>query len=243
MSKATITNSDSIDLTPPSSKDRLLSLNKEVVECRVCPRLVNYRESVAKVKKKQFLNWNYWGRPVPGFGDIKAPIIVIGLAPAPHGGNRTGRVFTGDRSADFLVKAFFEAGYANQPRSLDASDGLELHGVYMTAAIKCVPPDNKPTSEEMSNCAHFLKSELEICNRSRVILCLGQFAYLSTMRLLKQNNLFFNEIPKFEHGLEIGLSDGRKVFASYHPSPRNTQTGKLTANMFSSLLQRINSGL
>jgi len=243
MSKATITNSDSIYGTPSSAKDRLLSLNKEVVECRVCPRLVNYRESVAKVKKKQFLKWNYWGRPVPGFGDIKAPIIVIGLAPAPHGGNRTGRVFTGDRSADFLVKAFFEAGYANHPRSVDANDGLELHGIYVTAAVKCVPPDNKPTIEEMSNCAHFLRSELEICNRSRVILCLGQFAYRSTMILLKQDNLFSDKIPKFEHGLEIDLSDGRKVFASYHPSPRNTQTGTLTPNMFDSLLDRINKSL
>jgi len=243
MSKATITNSGSIDGTPPSAKDRLLPLNKEVVECRVCPRLVNYRESVAKVKRKQFLSWNYWGRPVPGFGDIESPIIVIGLAPAPHGGNRTGRVFTGDRSADFLVKAFFEAGYANQPRSVDANDGLQLHGVYMTAAVKCVPPDNKPTTEEISNCAHFLKSELEICNRSRVILCLGQLAYRSTMILLKQDNLFSDKIPKFEHGLEIDLSDGREVFASYHPSPRNTQTGTLTANMFNSLLVRINKSL
>ena len=243
MSKVMITNSDSIDRTSPSGKKRLLALNREVVECRVCPRLVNHRESVAKVKKKQFLNWNYWGRPVPGFGDIKAPIIVIGLAPAPHGGNRTGRVFTGDRSADFLVKAFFEAGYANQPRSVDANDGLELHGVYMTAAVKCVPPDNKPTTEEITNCAHFLKSELEICNRSRVILCLGEVAYRSTMNLLKQDNLFSYKIPKFEHGLEIGLSDGRKVFASYHPSPRNTQTGTLTVEMFNSLLRRISRGL
>ena len=238
-----ITNSDSIDETSPSTKERLMALNREVVGCRVCPRLVNYRESVAKVKKKQFLNCNYWGRPVPGFGDIKAPIIVIGLAPAPHGGNRTGRVFTGDRSADFLVKAFFEAGYANQPRSVDANDGLQLHGVYMTAAVKCVPPDNKPRSQEISNCAHFLKSELEICNRFRVLLCFGQLAYRSTMILLKQCNLFSYKIPKFEHGLEIGLSDGRKVFASYHPSPRNTQTGKLTTNMLGSLLQRINRGL
>ncbi len=243
MSKAMITNSGSIDGTSQSAEGRFLSLNREVVECRVCPRLVNYRESVAKIKKKQFLSWNYRGRPVPGFGDIKAPIMVIGLAPAPHGGNRTGRVFTGDRSADFLVKAFFEAGYANQPRSVDANDGLQLHGVYMTAAVKCVPPDNKPTTEEITNCAHFLKSELEICNRSRVILCLGQLAYSSTMILLKQDNLFSYKIPKFEHGLEIGLSDGRKVFASYHPSPRNTQTGKLTMNMFGSLLQRINKGL
>ena len=142
-----------------------------------------------------------------------------------------------------MVKAFFEAGYANQPRSVDANDGLQLHGVYTTAAVKCVPPDNKPTTEEISNCAHFLKSELEICNQSRVILCLGQLAYRSTMILLKQDNLFSYKIPKFEHGLEIGLSDGRKVFASYHPSPRNTQTGTLTANMFNSLLVRINKSL
>src|SRR5438445_10034879 len=243
MSKAMIISSDSIDGTSSSAKERLLGLNREVVECRVCPRLVNYRESVAKIKKKQFLSWNYWGRPVPGFGDIKAPILVVGLAPAPHGGNRTGRVFTGDKSADFLVKAFFEAGYANHPRSVDANDGLELHGIYVTAAVKCVPPDNKPTIEEMSNCAHFLKSELEICNRSRVILCLGAFAYRSTMILLKQNNLFSSKIPKFAHGIEIDLSDGRKVFASYHPSPRNTQTGTLTVDMFTSLLHRVSTGL
>src|SRR5712692_5934733 len=148
MSKAMITNSGSIDGTSQSAEERLLSLNREVVECRVCPRLVNYRESVAKIKKKQFLSWNYWGRPVPGFGDIKAPIMVIGLAPAPHGGNRTGSVFTGDRSAEFLVKAFFEAGYSNQSRSVDADDGLELHGVYMAAAVKCVPPDNKPRARK-----------------------------------------------------------------------------------------------
>jgi uracil-DNA glycosylase len=225
------------------ARQQLLDLNKQVVGCRACPRLVKYRESIAKVRRKQFLGWNYWGRPVPGFGDIVAPILVIGLAPAPHGGNRTGRVFTGDRSADFLVKVLFEAGYANQPRSVDVNDGLELHGVYVTAAVKCVPPDNRPTSNEMSNCAHFLRSELEICNRSRVILCLGQFAYRSTMILLKQDNLLSSKIPKFEHGLEIDLSDGRKLFASYHPSPRNTQTGTLTADMFSSLLERISKGL
>ena len=242
MSKLALMNEDSVDMTSPSSTQRL-DLNEEIVECRVCRRLVEYRESVARVKKKQFLGWNYWGRPVPGFGDKAASILVIGLAPAPHGGNRTGRVFTGDRSADFLVKALFNAGYANQPTSIDANDGLELHGVYMTAAVKCVPPDNKPTSEEMSNCAHFLRSELEICNKSKVILCLGQFAYRSTMTLLTKNNLFTSKTPKFEHGLEINLLDGRNVVASYHPSPRNTQTGKLTADMFNSLLRKISKDL
>jgi uracil-DNA glycosylase family 4 len=239
MSKLALMNQDSVDVISPSSTQRILDLNREVVECRACRRLVEYRELVARVKKKRFLSWNYWGRPVPGFGDIAASILVIGLAPAAHGGNRTGRVFTGDRSADFLVKALFDAGYANQSHSIDVNDRLELHGVYMTAAVKCVPPNDKPKTEEMSNCAHFLKSELEICNRSRVILCLGQFAYRSTMTLLTKNNLFTSKTPKFEHGLEINLLDGRKVVASYHPSPRNTQTGTLTADMFNSLLRRI----
>src|SRR2546427_13279368 len=155
-------NEDIVNASSNFSKQRILDLNKEVVECRVCPRLVEYRESVARVKKKRFLSWNYWGRPVPGFGDISATIVVIGLAPAPHGGNRTGRVFTGDRSADFLVRALFEAGYANPPRSVYVNDGFEFQRGFIKAAVKLVPPDHKPTSEEMSNCAHFLKSELEL---------------------------------------------------------------------------------
>jgi uracil-DNA glycosylase family 4 len=236
-------NQDSDDATSRLSLQRFLDLNKEVVGCRACRRLVEYRELVARLKKKQFMSWNYWGRPVPGFGDIAGSIFVVGLAPAPHGGNRTGRVFTGDRSADFLVKALFDAGYSNHPRSIDVNDGLELHGVYMTAAVKCVPPGDKPTSEEMSNCSHFLSSELEICNRSRAILCLGQFAYRATMSLLTRNSLFTFKIPKFEHGLEVNLLDGRKVFASYHPSPRNTQTGKLTVAMFKSLLRKIDKDM
>ncbi len=229
MSELALMNEDIVHAISNLSTQRILDLNKEVVECRVCPRLVEYRERIARVKKRRFLSWNYWGRPVPGFGDIAASIFVIGLAPAAHGGNRTGRVFTGDRSADFLVKALCDAGFANQPRSNDVNDGLEMRGVYMTAAVKCVPPNDKPTNEEMANCVHFLKSELEICNKSKVILCLGQFAT--------------SKIPKFEHGLEINLPDGRRVVASYHPSPRNTQTGTLTADMFNSLLRKISSGL
>ena len=243
MSELALMNEDMVKATSNLAKRRIIDLNRKVVDCRDCPRLVGYRESVARAKKKRFLSCNYWGRPVPGFGDIAASILVIGLAPAPHGGNRTGRVFTGDRSADFLVKALFDAGYANQPRSVDVNDGLELQGVYITAAVKCVPPNDKPTSEEMVNCSHFLESELEICNKSRVILCLGQFAFRSTMTLLTKNNLFASKLPRFKHGLEINLRDGRKVVASYHPSPRNTQTGTLTADMFNSLLQKISDDL
>ena len=243
MSEPALMNGDVVKATSNLAKRRITDLNREVVDCRDCPRLVEYRESVARAKKKRFLSCNYWGRPVPGFGDIAASILVVGLAPAAHGGNRTGRVFTGDRSADFLVRALFDAGYANQPRSVGVSDGLELQGVYITAAVKCAPPNDKPTSEEMVNCSHFLESELEICNKSRVILCLGQFAFRSTMTLLTKNNLFASQIPRFEHGLEIDLGDGRKVVASYHPSPRNTQTGTLTADMFNSLLRKIGDDL
>ena len=164
---------------------------------------------------------------------------MVGLAPAAHGGNRTGRVFTGDRSGEFLVKALFNAGYANQPESIDVNDGLELHGVYMTAAVKCVPPDNKPTSKEIANCSRFMTCELRFLDNVRVILCLGQIAYQSIMALLKNDHLFRSKIPKFEHGLELALVDDRTVIASYHPSPRNTQTGTLTSEMFDLLLSRV----
>lgn len=175
---------------------------------------------------------------MPGFGDAAAKILVVGLAPAPHGGNRTGRVFTGDKSAEFLVKALFKAGYANQPESRDLNDGLELRGLYMTATVKCVPPDNKPTADEISNCSRFLTSELRMLQGVRVILCLGQTAYLSLMALFKVKGLVLSKIPKFMHGLEVDLVDGRKLIASYHPSPRNTQTGKLTSKMFDSIMRR-----
>lgn len=217
----------------------LSELNRQVVKCTDCPRLVRYRESVAEAKKPQFSTWTYWARPVPGFGDASAAILVVGLAPAPHGGNRTGRVFTGDKSAEFLVNALFKTGYANQPESTDVDDGLELRRLYVTAAVKCVPPDNKPTADEISNCSRFLTSELRLLKCVRVILCLGQVAYHSVMTLMRKNNLFQSKIPKFEHGLELDLVDGRKVIVSYHPSPRNTQTGTLTSKMFNSLLLRV----
>lgn len=222
----------------PSTLRNLSELSLQVVNCFDCPRLVSYRELVAKEKKPQFSSWNYYGRPVPGFGDIEAEILVVGLAPAPHGGNRTGRVFTGDKSAEFLMRALFKAGYANQPDSTSVNDGLELHGLYLTAAVKCVPPENKPTVREISNCSRFLASELRILKHVMVILCLGQLAYHSTMLLLIRNNLFQSRIQRFEHGHELELLDGRKVIASYHPSPRNTQTGTLTSKMFDSVLHR-----
>ncbi len=222
------------------SQDSLNQLELEVVSCTKCPRLVRFREQVATTKKKQFMDWDYWGRPVPGFGDPNAHLLIVGLAPAPHGGNRTGRVFTGDKSADFLVKALHRAGFANQAVSTSRQDGLRLKGVYITAAVKCAPPDNKPTRGEATNCSSFLQRELSLLPNASMILCLGQFAYNAVVEVLKARYEVEVPIPKFRHGLEARFGQGIPlVFASYHPSPRNTQTGKLTERMFQALLTRI----
>ncbi len=225
---------------PPIREKTLESLQREIVECRLCPRLVAFREEVARVKKEQFAGWVYWGRPIPGFGDPKAWLLIVGLAPAAHGGNRTGRVFTGDRSGDFLIGALHTAGYANQPESTSRRDKLKLRGVYITAGVKCAPPDNMPTSSEFENCSLYLARELRLLNNVKAVLCLGQFAYSSTSSVLKTHYGIVGALPKFRHGLETRLcDDSPAVFASFHPSPRNTQTGKLTMGMFLTLLSRI----
>ena len=235
-------------ITPQESSfdepDLLRKLEREIVSCKQCPRLVAFREETARTKKKQFLDWNYWGRPVPGFGAQDALLLVVGLAPASHGGNRTGRVFTGDRSGDFLMRALYKAGFANQATSENRDDGLQLKGTYLTAAVKCAPPDNKPTPAEFANCSRFLNREFELLRNVRAILCLGNIAYKSTLERLKTLHNLERTMPKFRHGLELNLGDYLPlVFSSYHPSPRNTQTGKLTEQMFLSLLRRIRKTL
>ncbi|MBO0887975.1 uracil-DNA glycosylase [Candidatus Bathyarchaeota archaeon] len=216
----------------------MLRVRKQVIECRRCPRLVQYREEVARNKRREFIDWKYWGRPVPGFGDPNASLLIVGLAPAAHGGNRTGRVFTGDRSGDFLYNCLFKAGYANQPISRSRDDGLELSGAYVTAAVKCAPPENKPASDEMSNCAGYLTAEMESLKELTTILCLGQFAFNAVMRVIRAKwNV--DQPSKFGHGTVMGFGrDAPIVVCSYHPSPRNTQTGKLTEKMFLSVLDK-----
>jgi uracil-DNA glycosylase family 4 len=219
--------------------EALAGLELEVVSCRRCPRLVNFREHVAR-KRRRYIDWEYWGKPVPGFGDTKARLLVVGLAPAPHGGNRTGRVFTGDRSGDFLFGALHIAGFASQPTSVSRNDGLRVQGAYLTAAVKCAPPGNKPETREIVNCSRFLGKELEIFREAVAVLCLGQTAYRSTLNVLMAQYQSARRIPRFRHGLELSFgSNVPRVFASYHPSPRNTQTGKLTERMLLSLLARI----
>jgi uracil-DNA glycosylase family 4 len=194
---------------------------------------VAWREEVAVTKRASYADDVYWGRPVPGFGDPAARLMVVGLAPAAHGGNRTGRVFTGDRSGDWLYRAMHKAGYANQPTSVHADDGLQLHDAYVVAAVRCAPPANKPTVEERDTCLPYLERELALLDRVEVIVVLGSFAYQVLAGLTGMRAR-----PKFGHGVEATLPDGRTVLCSFHPSQQNTFTGKLTEPMFDAIFER-----
>jgi uracil-DNA glycosylase family 4 len=204
----------------------------EVIACRRCPRLVAHRERVAREKRRAYVDWTYWGRPLPGFGDPAARLVVIGLAPAAHGGNRTGRLFTGDRSGDWLYETLHRFGFANQPISTDREDGLRLIDVYVTAAARCAPPDNKPTKEELHNCQPFLERELHLLRHARVVVTLGRVAFDA---FLAARSAAGQPVPRprpqFAHAQVSRLSD-IALIGSYHPSQRNTQTGMLTHAMF-----------
>jgi uracil-DNA glycosylase family 4 len=211
----------------------LEALAGEVVGCRRCPRLVEWREQVAREKRAAYLDEPYWGRPVPGWGDPAATVMIVGLAPAAHGGNRTGRIFTGDRSGDWLFAALWRAGYANQPTSVAADDGLELRGAYVSAVVRCAPPANKPTPAERESCLPYLDRELGLLSDVQVIVVLGQFAYQAAA-----GRLGLRPRPPFAHGMEAVLADGRTLICSYHPSQQNTFTGKLTEAMLDAVFVR-----
>jgi uracil-DNA glycosylase family 4 len=212
----------------------------EIIECRKCPRLVRYRENVARIKRRAYRDWTYWGRPVPAFGDPQARLVMIGLAPAAHGANRTGRMFTGDRSGDFLYEQLYRAGFANQPQSKRADDGLVLKDALISAAVRCAPPDNKPLPEEIRNCLPYLERELALI-RPRAILALGGIALNAYLDLLKREALIPSRAAyPFAHGASFRLpGDLPRLFAAYHPSQQNTQTGRLTPAMFASVLRKI----
>lgn len=208
-------------------------LNARIVECTLCPRLVRYRRNIAAVKRKQFQGWTYWGRPVPGFGDPGARLYVLGLAPAAHGGNRTGRVFTGDRSGDWLYEALHRFGFANQATSTDRHDGLRLSDCYIGAAVRCAPPENKPLPEEFDACRPYVVHELTLLRRTQVVVVLGKIAfdhYFKSCR--KLGRMPSKPIPKFGHGARYALPWDITLLCSYHPSQQNTFTGKLTRAMF-----------
>jgi uracil-DNA glycosylase len=222
----------------------LEKLNQEIIHCRACPRLVRYREQVARDKRRSFLAWDYWGKPVPGFGDPRAELLILGLAPAAHGGNRTGRIFTGDRSGDFLYQALFRAGFANQPTSTNRDDGLALRNAYMAATLRCAPPANKPLPSELAKCRHFWESDLEIL-QPRAVLVLGSIAMRAFLGSLKERGQIaaLAAFP-FRHGASYELpGDLPRLFASYHPSQQNTFTGKLTDAMLFRVLRDIGNFL
>ena len=215
-----------------SRAQALQSLQDEVVDCRACPRLVAWRETVARAKRAAFRDEDYWGRPVPAFGDPDARVVIVGLAPAAHGANRTGRMFTGDRSGDFLYASLHRTGFANQPTSTHAGDGLQLTGAWITAPVRCAPPANQPTPTERDTCRPYLERELALLDAS-VIVPLGGFAYEGLCRFFT-----VRPRPRFAHGLEVPLGDGRTILCSYHVSQQNTFTGKLTEPMLDAIFRR-----
>lgn len=221
-------------------QDKLLELENEVISCRKCPRLVSWREEVAQVKRRAYLEWDYWGKPVPGFGDPAASVLVVGLAPGAHGSNRTGRMFTGDSSGDFLYPALFTAGFANQPQAINREDGLQLRDMFISAVCRCVPPGNKPRADEIANCRPYLESEIDMLTGLKVIVALGRIAFDHTLRIYRElsgENLKFD----FKHLGVYKMGDSLPwLISSYHPSRQNTQTGRLTNAMFDEVWTTVN---
>lgn len=214
-------------------ESQLEKLSKEIIACRKCPRLVDWREEVARVKRKAYKDQEYWGKPVPGFGDPQARVLVVGLAPGAHGSNRTGRNFTGDASGGFLFPALHRAGFANQALAESRSDGLILKDMYITASGRCAPPDNKPSPAELNNCQPYLEREIEIL-KPKVIVCLGRIAFERILRIYSARNSAW----KFGHGALYQLENGVWILCSYHPSQQNTLTGKLTVKMFDDIWKK-----
>lgn len=211
----------------------LQKLNREIIACRKCPRLVAWREEIARLKRKSYQQQVYWGKPVPGFGDPQARVLVVGLAPGAHGSNRTGRQFTGDASGNFLFPALYRAGFANQPSAESRSDGLLLNDMYITASARCAPPANRPTPAELENCQPYLEREVEIL-APQVIVCLGRIAFESVLKVYSVRNRDW----KFAHGALYRLERGPWILCSYHPSQQNTLTGKLTVEMFDAIWRK-----
>jgi uracil-DNA glycosylase family 4 len=221
----------------------IAAVGEHVSRCVACPRLVEWRERVAREKRAAYVDQEYWGRPVPGFGDPAAGVLVVGLAPAAHGANRTGRMFTGDRSGDWLFRAMYRAGLASQPESIDRGDGLVLDGAYVTAAARCAPPANKPTPEEVAACQPWIERELDLLAPTlKVAVCLGAIGYLALWRVLASHPLGAPALPrprpKFGHGMEVALESGLVVLGCFHPSQQNTFTGRLTEPMIDGVFAR-----
>jgi len=231
-------------MKPPARRlpASLIPLQKQIVRCELCPRLVEWRTSIAREKTLRFQDQEYWGRPVPSFGDPEARVLIVGLAPAAHGGNRTGRIFTGDRSGDWLYRALYRGGFANQPTSVSRDDGLELNDCYITAVIHCAPPANKPAIDEIANCRPYLLREIELLPSVKVVVGLGRLAFEAAISAIGQEEKEplgrRSPRPQFRHCAEVPLRNGITLIASFHPSQQNTFTGKLTEPMFDQVFSR-----
>ena len=225
----------------PDPAHQLEALKRQIIACTRCPRLIHHCRKVAREKRRMYRGEVYWGRPVPSFGDPQAELLILGLAPAAHGANRTGRMFTGDRSGEFLYRALFEAGFASQPESRCRDDGLELRNCYITASLRCAPPKNKPLPKELCNCQPYLERELALLRRVRAVLALGKIAFEAYLRVVSQGrDLPPRSKTRFAHGASYALPGGLpRLFASYHPSQQNTQTGRLTPQMFRKVFTEI----
>jgi uracil-DNA glycosylase family 4 len=222
-----------------SIAEDLEQLEKEIIACRRCPRLVAWREELGRIKRRAYRDQEYWAKPVPGFGDADAKVLVLGLAPGAHGSNRTGRMFTGDASGDFLYPALYRAGFASQPYAKNSDDGLLLSGIFITALCRCVPPDNKPTSEEINNCRGYLLREIQFLPRLEGIVALGKLAYDAAVRIL-DSSVTSRSAPIFSHGAFSSADDNSLwLLGSYHPSRQNTQTGRLTVEMFDQIWEKV----
>ena len=217
----------------------LSNLNKTIIHCTKCERLVNFREKIAKEKRKQYIDQIYWGKPITGYGDQNAKLLMVGLAPAAHGGNRTGRVFTGDKSADFLFSCLYKTGFANQPDSINKDDGLILRNMYLTTALKCVPPGDKPTSKELKTCFNYFNKEIGYLKNVSVIVALGKIGYDACLNYYKQYYHIKNKDFIFSHGSKNILPDNKLLVGSYHPSPRNVNTGRINQNKMVKLLNNV----
>lgn len=217
----------------------LTVLNNEIIRCTRCPRLVEYREQIGREKRRAYREHQYWARPVPGFGDPQARVLILGLAPGAHGSNRTGRPFTGDRSGEFMYPILYKLGFASQPNAIDRQDGLKLIDCYITAAARCAPPDNKPLPSELANCAPYLDREMAILKNLKVVVALGKIAFDAYLNYVRRNGAITSRAGYlFGHGAEYALPTGITLLASYHPSNQNTATGKLTATMFEDVFRR-----
>ena len=228
---------------PLLTEGLLAPLYNKLINCRSCPRIVAFREKIAKEKRKQFQSWTYWGKPIPGFGSVDARLLILGLAPAAHGGNRTGRVFTGDKSADFLIKCLYDRGITNQPNSEFLSDGLKMHDAFMTPALKCVPPFDKPTSEELKKCSHYFEEEISMLPNVKVVLALGKIGFDAYLRHVRQKYNFKLKDFQFGHDKKYLLPNGKVIWGCYHPSPRNVNTGRVNSSMMIKLLSNVKEEL